>query len=98
MNVIKEGYRWTSPGQLKSARCRVCGARCTIARNVLGPTCFAEALAKRSTLHDRVACPHGGSDWHNRAFRLRRAMEEMPSPRVAALMKKDLEELVKGRV
>ncbi|MBL8683566.1 MAG: hypothetical protein JNK05_30630 [Myxococcales bacterium] len=86
-----EGYRWAEPNTVTSASCHICSAPCVITRGVIGPTCFASAIAKRATLHDRIRCPHSGREWHNRAVRLRRAIDDTPSKRVAALIQQDLE-------
>jgi hypothetical protein len=88
--VIEEGYRWTRPGELRRARCYVCGEPCEIRRNVLGPTCFAQAIGKHATLHDAIVCPHSGRRWHNRVYELRCAIEDSPSKRLAAIMREDL--------
>lgn len=90
MRIHGEGYRWAAPGTVSEAFCAVCGDTCAIRRNVLGPTCFAEAMAKRPRLHDAITCPNGDAEWHRRASRLREAIAESPSPSVAALMDRDL--------
>jgi len=80
------------PGLGIERHCRVCGTRCAVSANVLGPTCVAAALAGRSTHHDEFACPHSAESWHRRALDLAMAIDEMPSHRVAELMRQDLEE------
>ena len=92
----EEGYRSSAPGELTEAWCHVCGTRCTIRRNVMGPTCFAEAMGGLKQLHDTVTCPHSGADWHNHAVRLRAAIHETPSARVAALISADLADVLTG--
>lgn len=94
MTIHEEGYRWAKPGTVSEAACRVCATPCTITVNVLGPTNFASAIAKRHTLHDRIRCPRSGEDWHNDAVILQRAIDAMPSARVAAIMQLDFDELV----
>ncbi len=94
VKIYEEGYRSAEPGAVSAATCGVCGIACTITRNVMGPRCFASAIAKRHTLHDRITCPHSGDEWHSRAVLLQRAIAAMPSARVAAIMRMDLDELV----
>jgi len=75
----QEGYRWTAPGRLTSATCKVCGAACNIDRNVRGPTNHASAIGGLRRLHDHVRCPNAGTDWHNQAVQLRRLAEATPT-------------------
>jgi len=67
------------PGAARRLRCRVCGALCTVARGAVGPTCWAEALARRQRPHDRFTCPRAAEPWHARARRLRLAIDREPS-------------------
>lgn len=78
------------PGVVQSMRCRVCGAVCAVTRNACGPTCFAAALARRSTLHDRFTCPRAAEPWHGQARQLVSAIQSAPSRWLAALMKLEL--------
>lgn len=86
---------FAKPGTVSEKYCEVCGTLCAVRRDVVGPTSFASAMAQRHTLHDQFACPHGGQAWHERALRLAQAIEESPSPRVAAMMRQDLEDLLR---
>lgn len=95
--IHQEGYRWTEPGKLTNASCRVCGAECRIDRNVLGPTNHASAIGGIKSLHDRICCPSSGTDWHNQAVDLRRLAEATPSPTLAAILRSDLEALLQRR-
>lgn len=74
------------PGEVQSMRCRVCGAVCAVTRNACGPTCYAEALARHSRLHDRFTCPRAAEPWHTRARRLRLAIDSEPSRWLSALL------------
>ena len=74
--------------------CLVCGTECRASRNVYGPTGFVSAMLKRSTRHDRFECPHTDEEWHQKALRLKIAINETPSMRIAELMKGDLEDLL----
>lgn len=94
---MRTGYDifFAEPGTVSEKHCNVCGALCEARRDVMGPTSFASAMAKRHTLHDQFACPHGGQAWHDRALALVEAIEETPSPRVADMLRLDLEDLLR---
>lgn len=79
------------------AACRVCGSAMNVQRDVVGPTGFASAMGKISTLHDRWTCPHSGEEWHEQALRIVLANADEPSPTVAALRQKDLDDLIRER-
>lgn len=75
--------------------CKVCGSLCNVARNVHGPTSWASALAQKYTYHDLFVCPHSDEPWHEHAVELAIAIDATPSKQVAALMRADLEELIR---
>lgn len=89
-----QSYWSTKPGALAEASCPVCGAACAIQRNILGPTGFAAAMARRAILHDRIVCPHAGTGWHYRAGRLRDETARTPSHRLASIMQEELDALI----
>ena len=95
MIVHHEGYRWAEPGTRAEAECRICGARCEIRRSVFGPTNWASAIAGRKRLHDHIVCPNVGQGWHNQATELHREAATTLSPTVAAILRSDLETLVR---
>ena len=95
MIVHKEGYRWAEPGTRAEASCPICRARCEIQRNVFGPTNRASAIAGRKRLHDQIICPNAGLGWHNQAAELHREAATTPSPTLAAILRSDLETLVR---
>ena len=82
------------PGSKEQMYCAVCNSECDVRRDVYGPTGFASAMAKKYTLHDAFACPHADEEWHELAVRLVLAIEDMPSRRVADLMRLDLQDLL----
>jgi len=83
------------PDTVDEMHCKVCGTICLVERNVTGPTGFAEAMAKRSHLHDVFNCPNSGIPWHEQALELVLEIEKTPSKRLAELMRLDLEEILK---
>lgn len=85
---------YEAPGRVAERTCRICGTTCTVERNRLAATSWAESMAKRKWLHDFFKCPNTGADWHDRATDLVQRIEETPSERVAALMRQDLDELL----
>jgi hypothetical protein len=74
--------------------CLVCGSECRASRNVNGPTGFITAMSKRATRHDRFVCPNTDEAWHQKALRLKIAINETPSMRIAKIMKYDLQDLI----
>lgn len=92
-----EPYRSASPSTVHEATCEICGCACEIIRNVSGPTSWIGAMNRTATLHDRIRCPHTGKDWHLQALALREAIRATPSPRIAALMQQDLDEVLASR-
>ena len=75
------------PGEVQERFCQVCGAKCDVLRDQLGPTSWAGAMAGKSTPHDHFFCPNSDEEWHEQAIELVQAIEETPSKRIAELMK-----------
>lgn len=92
-----EPYRSAAPSTVHEATCEICGDTCEIIRNVSGPTSWIGAMNRTATLHDRIRCPHTGQDWHLQALALQEAIRATPSPRIAALMQQDLDEVLASR-
>ena len=95
-----KGYElfFTTPGEVGEMTCKVCRATCTVQRDRYGPTGFAAAMGGLSRKHDLFECPNKDLSWHEQALRLVIELEKTPSPRIAALMKKDLEEILRTQV
>ena len=89
---------FTAPGEVGEMACKVCGTTCTVDKNCYGPTGFAAAMGGLSCKHDLFECPNKDFRWHEQALRLVIELEKTPSPRIAALMKKDLEEILHNQV
>ena len=86
---------YTEPDEVESMYCKVCGSPCDVERSLHGPTGWASAMAQRGIWHDRFICPHAGKEWHARALEIFMQKEETASKRVAALMRQDLEEILR---
>lgn len=93
----RKGYDvfFTEPGQAADMTCAVCGTRCTVIRNAIGPTGWASAMGGSEVLHDRFECPNSDEEWHYKAIELMIEIEKCPSKRLIDLMKLDLEDLLK---
>lgn len=93
----RKGYDifYTEPGQAAEMTCTVCGTKCTVIRNALGPIGWAAAMSETNILHDRFECPNSDNEWHNKAIELMIEIEKSPSRRLIELMKLDLEDLLK---
>ena len=85
---------FTQPFEQPGMKCRVCGSSCTVHRVSKEPTGFAEAMAGASKVHDSYVCPNTDEPWHRDAIELKIAIENMPSPRVRALMQQDLDDIL----
>jgi hypothetical protein len=86
---------YTTPDTVETKACRVCGTSCDVKRGVYTASNFKEATNKMADLYDVFTCPHAGKDWHEQALKLAQAIDAMPSKRVAALIKQDLQDLLK---
>jgi len=75
-------------------KCRVCGDKCRVTRNVFGPTNYISAIAKKPTRHDSFICPHSDDTWHRKALKIAVAIDQNPSKRISEMMKSDLADLV----
>ena len=83
-----------SPGTVEARHCEICGAVCDVRRDVETYTGMISAMAKKSVRADVFSCPRQEADWHRQAVQLVDAIAETPSPRLAALMKLDLNDLL----
>jgi len=75
-------------------KCRVCGSECLVAQDMFGPTGFISSMANIMSYHDEFMCPHTDKVWHKKALQIAVALDKNPSPRIAELMKADLEDLL----
>jgi hypothetical protein len=56
---------------------------------------FIAPVGRTHDVWDVFTCPHAGKAWHEKAVELAVAIDETPSKRLAALMKQDLEDLLR---
>jgi hypothetical protein len=82
------------PGKVKSKKCRVCGSKCLVERNIKGATSWGAAMCGTSKLHDCFTCPHVGDPWHEHALALFKQAEDSASKRVAAIINEELKGVV----
>jgi hypothetical protein len=90
------------PGQFETMSCWMCGSTMEVTRDVMGPTCFAEAMLVRDgrsqgRLHDEYWCPLDNEPWHRQAQAIRENAEETPSQRLADLLTDEADEIVRTR-
>lgn len=95
MATVKElTFFIRKPGTSESIRCGACGSICDVRRDALGPTCFAEAMAGRSRLHDVFECPHIGKPWHDRCLIMHAAWKHIGDWSLAETAREELFALV----
>lgn len=85
----------TEPDEIEKMTCQVCGTLCNVERSIHAPTGWAEAMGRRGHWHDKFTCPHIDEAWHEQALELLVNIEDSPSKRLAALMRLDLEEILR---
>ena len=85
------------PDTVDEMVCKVCGEVCDAKRGISGPMSWAGAMAKKNTLHDSFSCPHSGTEWHEQALKIVRAIEEQSSLSVRKLMENDLVRIIKKK-
>lgn len=94
---MRLGYErfYVTAQTVDAMRCRVCGTNCQVRREVHGPHDFVMTASRVHDVWDVFTCPHSGKVWHDKAVELAVAIDETPSKRVAALMREDLEDLLR---
>jgi hypothetical protein len=95
--VVGINVFYTVPGEEPYKKnCLVCGSLFKKLEQVNGPTSFASAMAGVSSTHDYYYCEHSDEEWHFKALKLYRAIQEMPSVSIAKIMQQDLEDILKS--
>lgn len=84
----------TDLGVAEEKNCRVCGEPCEVERSVFGPISLADWTSASRRYHDRFICPHAHKLWHRRALRLTQEIHNTASPRLAHLIRQDLQEVL----
>src|SRR5688572_27744985 len=88
----------SDPGTVSSGNCLACGVVLDVKRNVDGPTSWAEAVGKKSHLHDSFTCPNAGEDWHTQLIKLMEYRKSLPSRRLRDIIDGEIDELKLTRV
>lgn len=83
--------------KVKSVSCGICGTEMDVTRGIDGATGFAEAMGRRSHLHDRFECPHLQEDWHIQVIKIQREAEETASGKLSKLLLEEADEICKSR-
>jgi hypothetical protein len=86
---------YIEPDTVDKMHCKVCGTLCDVERSVIGPTGFAESIAKRGHWYDRFSCPHTDKPWHEMALQLAIEINQTYSKRLAGLIRLDLEDILR---
>ena len=74
--------------------CRVCGAKCEVSRDIEGAVSMATSMAGIKVKHDQFSCPNYDKDWHYKAYKLLKELEETESKRVSEV----IEEVRKDKI
>jgi len=83
------------PGTVDAMKCKVCNSDLLKFASMDGPTGFGEAMARHHHVHDKFVCQHTKEDWHERALRLHKEMEATASQSLQALIRNDLQKLLR---
>lgn len=96
-SAILEDVYYPDPNTVKSAKCGICGSNMDIIRNEYSPTGFAEAMAKRSHVHDTFRCIHREEQWHKQAKKLIKEARDHCSKAIADIMLKEAKKILKTK-
>ena len=86
-----------SPGICNEAYCGICNNKMKVTRDVDGPTSWAEAMAKRSHLHDFFSCPHRNEDWHVQVKHLKEQIKKTASKLISEMLTQEVEQILKTK-
>ena len=91
---MKNEYLTNPDLKIEAKHCPVCGALCSVERNVLRYPGYTAALAKIKKPFDVFTCAHAEEAWHRDADALYEEMNRFVSPTLREFVRKDLEKII----
>lgn len=88
---------FTSVGQRQEIKCPICNELMDYSPNIMGVTCFAEAMGGRKHEHDEYRCKYAELEWHIQIKMLQRCAQDTPSSKLAAIYLKESLDILKTR-
>lgn len=85
----------SEPEDKKDRVCNVCDSICIPEYNKYGSLNSIQAMGNFKHHYNHYYCPNYDKEWHIKAYKIIKAIENMPSPSVIELMEKDLKQLLK---
>ena len=92
-----DGYFTPDLGTVKNANCGICGKQMNVKRNVLGPTGWAEAMAKRKHRYDSFTCPYYEKDWHKKIINLINEARNTSSSNIIKIIEKEIYKILRTK-
>src|SRR6056297_474185 len=83
------------PDVKEEMHCKVCGSKCEAGKGIEGHVSIATSMAGIKVKHDQFTCPHYDEEWHYKAYKLLKELEETESKRISELIRQDLDEILK---
>jgi len=90
-------YFAPSVGTCDTVDCLVCGARCSVVRNLEGPTSSVAAMMGTVRRHDKFFCGSAGQPWHNQVLALKKEQNETVSTKIKAILQEEIDEAMVSR-
>ncbi len=84
-------YFTPDPGEWEFKRCKACGMECDVERNHIGQR---TRWGSNDSVFDIFSCPNADVSWHTEVIKILQAIKDTPSKRIAAIMKKDVDDLL----
>jgi hypothetical protein len=88
-NFDGRGSYHVPPGAVDTKLCGICGAICSVERNLNAPMNRAGAISHTNCVHDHFYCPNSNQDWHSRAYDIAQEYFRIPSKRIQSLLEQD---------
>ena len=97
---LHRGYDFymIKPDRRDEVYCRVCGTKCDFSKGVESPVSMATSMAGIKVKHDQFTCPHYDEEWHYKAYKLLKELEETESKGVSKLIREDLDEILEEKM